>query len=128
MLGSFIGVENKTTADRFVHRTDRLQKTNDPEQQVQQESADVKGSLSFWKSGVLSSGKDNSQYMGASELPKTDSTTINQLQNVYVTGRPQDHSLKKAYSMNSILGPNQHESIFSRLHMTSYFRYSEMYT
>lgn len=112
-----LGEENKTRADGFGHRTDRLQKRNDPEQQVQHKSADVKGSLSFWQSEVLSSGKDNSQHMGASELPKTDSTTINQLQNVSVAEWPQDHRLKKTYSMNSQLGPYQHESIFSRLHI-----------
>lgn len=130
MLFCSLGEENKTIADGFGQRTDKLQRQerNDSEKQVQQKSAHFKELLSFWQSGAFSSAKDNSQNMSASELLKTDSTTINQLQNVSVTGWPQDHRLKKAYSMNSLLGLNQHESIFSRLNITSYFRCSLMYT
>lgn len=122
MLTAFcsLGEENKTRAGGFGHRTDRLQRQerNDSEKQVQQKSANFKELLSFWQSRVLSSGKDNSQNMCASELPKTDLTTINQLQHVSGTGWPQDHRLNKAYSMNSLLVSNQHESILSRLHIT----------
>lgn len=120
MLFCSLGEENKTIADGFGQRTDKLQRQerNDPEQKVRQKSANIKGLISFWQSGDLSSGKDSSQNMGASELPKTDSTTINQQQNVSVTGWAQDHRLKKAYSMNSLLVSNQHESILSRLHIT----------
>lgn len=126
----FLGEENKTLGDGFCQRTHKLQRQerNDQEQQVQQKSANFKELLSFWQSGVLSSGSDNSQNMSASELPKTDSTTINQLQNVSVTGWPQDHRLKKTYNMNSLLGSKQHESIISRLHIASCLRCSEMYT
>lgn len=123
MLFCSLGEENKTIADGFGQRNDKLQRQerNDQEQKVRQNSANIKGLLSFWQSGVLSPGKDNSQNMSASELPKTDSTSMNQLQKLSVTGWPQDHRLlKKAYSMNSLFGSNQHESIFSRLHITSY--------
>lgn len=130
MLCCFLGEENKTLGDEVCQRTHKLQRqeSNDQEQQVKQKSANFKELLSFWQSGVLLSGSDNSQNMSASELPKTDSTTINPLQNVSVTEWPQYHRLKKTYSMNSLLGSKQHESIFSRLNIASYFRCSEMYT
>lgn len=95
MLSTFCFLEekNKTRADGFGHKTDRLQKRNDPEQQVQQKSEDVRKLSLLWQSRVLSPSKDNSQNTSVSELPKTDSTSVNQLQNV--SGWPQDHRLKK---------------------------------
>lgn len=65
--------------------------------------------------------------MNASKFSSTDSTSINQLKNVSVTGLPQDHRLKKTYSMNSLVGSNQHESTSSRLYIILYFRCGEMY-
>lgn len=126
----FLGEKYKTRAGWFGKKTDKLKKQerNYPKQRLQHKSANFKELLSFWQSGVLSSGSDNSQNTSASELPKTDSTTTNQLQNVSVTGWPQYHRLKKTNSMNSLLESKQHESIFSMLHIALYFRLNEMYT
>lgn len=127
-----LGEENKTRAGGFGHRTDMPQRQQkiDPEHPVQQKSANVKELLFHWQSKLLSSGKDKSQNMSASELSKTESTTLNHLQNVPATGGPPDQRLKKAYSMNNLHGSDQQKSTFSRLHITSYmyFRCGEIYT
>lgn len=53
-----------------------------------------------------------------SKLPKTDSTDVSQRITVPVTGLPQDHRPKIAFSTNVLLGSNQHEFKPGWLHST----------
>lgn len=60
-----------------------------------------------------------------SELPKTDSTAESQRTTVPVTGWPQDHRPKIAFSTNVLLGSKQHEFKPGWLHST-FFRWGEI--
>lgn len=121
MLIAFSSLEKEknTRVVRFGDRADRPQRQQkiDPGDQVKEKSANVKELLLLWQSRFLSSGKNNSQNMSTSELPKTESPTINQLKDVSVTGILPDHRLKRTHSMNSLLGSNQHESTSSRFYL-----------
>lgn len=60
-----------------------------------------------------------------SELPKTDSTAESQRIAVPVTGLPQDHRPKIAFSTNVLPGSNQHEFKPGWLHST-FFKWGEI--
>lgn len=121
---SSLGEENKTRTDIFGQRSERLQATRqqkgDPEQQIKQKYA----SESLLK--LKRYFKENRyQSKILSELPKTDSTAESQRITVPVTGWPQDHRPKSAFSTNVLPGSNQNEFKPGWLHST-FFKWGEI--